>query len=143
MPVIRACPQCQTKNRIPADRLADVGRCGACKQELPPVAEPLNADPTLFDDVVKNAKIPVLVDFWASWCAPCRMAAPEIAKTAQLMAGKAIVLKVNTEEQPQLAARYNVRGIPNLAIFSRGKLVQQRAGMVDHSTLTTWLRAAA
>jgi thioredoxin 2 len=142
MPVIRSCQNCGAKNRIPSSHLADTGRCGACKQPLPPINEPIAADAALFDDIVRTARVPILVDFWAEWCGPCHMAAPYVARTAAEMAGQAIVLKVDTEQQPQLAARYNVRGIPNFAVFMNGKLVNQQAGVVNHEQMKAWLNSA-
>ena len=143
MPVIRACSHCGQKNRIPAKHLASTGRCGACKSPLPPISETLAVDEVLFDEVVQNAPVPILVDFWAEWCGPCHAAAPEVARTAADMAGKAIVLKVDTEKYPQLAVRFHVRGIPNFAVFFGGRLVMQQAGLVSHDQMELWLRSAA
>ena len=143
MPVIRTCKSCGRPNRIPVEHLADSGRCGACKSSLPPISEPLEVDSTLFDEVIQKGRVPVLVDFWAAWCGPCHMAAPEVARTAKDMAGQAIVLKVDTERYPEVAARFNVRGIPNFAVFHGGRLVLQQAGVVNHEQMESWLNSAA
>ena len=141
--MIRKCLACGKNNRVPPEHLADAGRCGACKTELPPVAEPIDADPQIFDDVVRGARVPVLVDFWAAWCGPCRMAAPEVKKVASEMSAQAIVLKVDTERWPEIAGRFNVMSIPNFVVLKNGQVVFQQPGLVDHRQMAAWLREAA
>jgi thioredoxin 2 len=140
--MIRRCANCGRPNRIPAARLADTGRCGACGQPLGPAGEPLDVTAAEHDEIVGAARVPVLIDFWAAWCGPCKAAAPEVARAAASTSGRALVLKVDTEKEPELAARYGVRNIPNFVVLKDGQVVGRHAGVVGHDRLEAWLEQA-
>jgi thioredoxin 2 len=140
--MVVVCPSCGQKNRVPAEHLADKGKCGACKSELPPASRPIDVDAAQFADITRNSRVPVLVDFWAAWCAPCRLAAPEVERTAAEMAGRALVLKVDTEAHPQIAEQFGVQGIPNFLVLKSGLILSQRAGLAPSAQMKAWLEAA-
>jgi thioredoxin 2 len=104
---------------------------------------PLDVDGAAFDEITREAGVPVLVDFWAPWCGPCRMAAPAVKSVAGEVAGRALVLKVNTDEHPAVAARYGVRGIPNFVVLRQGQVVHQQAGVASAEDMARWLAVAA
>jgi thioredoxin 2 len=140
--MVRTCPACGQQNRLPSARIGDRARCGRCKEPISPPDEPLEVDSAEFHEITKAAKVPVLVDFWAEWCAPCKLAASEVERVAHDLAGRALVLKVDTDRHPDLAGLFDVRGIPNFLIMKDGKKVYQRAGLVDHHELRRWLETA-
>jgi thioredoxin 2 len=127
---------------MPVERLADAGRCGKCHERLPAQSTPIDVDQASFDSIVRASKVPVLIDFWANWCAPCRMAAPEVQKVAKHLAGQALVLKVDTEQQQALAARFNIRSIPTFMVLRDGKVLWQHAGVMNQQQLEQALLTA-
>jgi thioredoxin 2 len=121
------CPHCGTKNRIPAARLADGPVCGRCQQALLD-GRPVELDDARFDAVVGGTELPVVVDFWAPWCGPCRMMAPQFEQAARDLRGRAVLVKVNSDDNPRVAARFGIRSIPTLVRLQAGREVARRAG---------------
>ena len=141
--VIVSCANCGQKNRLAFERLGESTRCGQCKQALPPLAEPVDVhSPADFDRLVAHASVPVVVDYWAPWCGPCRMVAPELKKVAARQAGSVLVAKVNTDEVAELGERYNIRSIPTLAVFGGGKEVARAAGARPAEEIEALIRQA-
>lgn len=126
--MILECHVCGKQNRIPAERLEDGPKCGSCKAALSVDAPVHVSSEAEFDELIAGSPRPVLVDFWASWCGPCRMVAPEVAKLARQHAGRLVVAKVSTEDVPEVASRFGVHSIPTLALFSKGREVKRVSG---------------
>jgi len=134
------CPACGAVNRVAAGRLGDDPRCGTCKQPLFS-GKPLTLDEASFPRQVGRSDIPVVVDFWAPWCAPCRMMAPAFEQAAAQLEPRVRLAKLNTEEAPSLAAQYNIRSIPTLAVFRSGREVARQMGALGGPQLVQWIQA--
>ena len=127
--VVVVCPSCGQKIRLAYERLGESVRCGKCKTAIGAPNQPIEVTSTAdFDRLIAQSSLPVVVDYWAPWCGPCRMVAPELQKVAARQAGRAIVAKVNTDELQDLGQRFGIRSIPTLAIFAGGKEVTRSAG---------------
>ena len=136
------CPHCHTTNRVRADQLASAPTCGQCKQLLFAGHPVTLDDEATFDKHIARSQIPVLVDFWAPWCGPCRMMAPAYEQAAALLEPHMQLAKVDTEAVPALGARYNIRSIPTLALFVGGREVARQAGALTMpAQIVQWARA--
>ena len=131
------CSNCLATNRVPEDRLDAGGVCGKCGKPLFN-KKPVELTAHNFNKIIGNNELPVMVDFWAPWCGPCKMMAPVFEQAAQQLEPNMLLAKLNTEKEQALAARYGIRSIPTLAIFKGGRVVAQQAGAMDMRSLTNW-----
>jgi len=132
------CPHCGAVNRVPAERLQQHPKCGKCGDEVLPAA-PVELTATTFDKFIGRNELPVLVDFWAPWCGPCKQFAPTYTQMAGQYVGRIRFAKVNTEAEQALAERHSIRSIPTLALFKQGREVDRVAGALNAQQLQSWL----
>jgi len=135
------CPHCSAVNRIPGDRLGDRPRCGKCSDPLF-TGKPLELTAAGFDRHLQRSELPLVVDFWAEWCAPCKMMAPAFAQAAAELEPTVRLAKVDTEAQQSVAARYAIRSIPTLILFRDGREVARQAGAMSRNDIVQWVNRA-
>ncbi len=138
-PLHIVCPHCHTTNRVAPEALGSAPSCGKCHQPLFD-AHPVALDESNFDRHIGRSDLPIVVDFWAPWCGPCRMMAPAFAQAAAQLSPGVRFLKVNTEDEPGLAQRFGIRSIPTLAVFKGGREVARQAGAMDAGSLVRWVQ---
>ena len=131
------CPHCSAINRVPEERLQQHPQCGSCHQELFGPA-PLQLGDADFERFVTRSELPLLVDFWAPWCGPCRMMAPQFEQAAQMLQGRAVLAKVNSDDNPQASVRHRIRSIPTLLLFRNGQEVRRHSGAMPAREILRW-----
>lgn len=134
------CPYCGAVNRIPADRLNDNPRCGKCSKDIF-ASKPVDLTTANFHSQITNSEIPVLVDFWADWCGPCKMMAPAFEKAAAALEPHVRLAKLNTENEQQIAAQFDIRSIPTMILFKGGKEIARKSGAMMGGQIEQWVKS--
>ena len=134
------CPSCGAINRVPADRDKSKANCGKCHVPLFS-GEPVNLSAQGFQRTIAKSEFPVLVDFWADWCGPCKQMAPEFAKAAMMMKNEARFAKLDTQTAPEMVQMYGIRGIPALILFKQGQEIARKAGVQHHEDIVDWVKS--
>ena len=137
--VVIACERCRQPNRVPVKRIGQDAKCGSCKAPLPAPTEPIEATDADFLAILESSPLPVVVDFWAPWCGPCRMVGPILEDLAKAHSGQLLFVKINSDDNPVMSQRHGISSIPHLMGFSGGKKIAEQLGLPPRKALEGWV----